>query len=304
MAVEYAGLKANVAGKGWSALGLWRASVVAVMTLVTVPVQSIVLVALPRYWWVMPTLWHRTACRLIGIRVERLAPRRHGKPVLYVANHISWLDILVLGGVLPKASFVAKAEVQTWGVFGWLAGLHRTLYVDRARRTASAAQRDSLAERVQEGSSLILFPEGTSTDGMKVLKFKSSLFSVAERADEAAHHDLIIQPITIAYTEVNGMPLTRALKPIVAWLGDAELVGHLKSLIGVGRVAATVEFHEPVTYTEMGCRKVLAAHCETAIRAGLERAHRHEARFGPQRVPELVAPEAVDASFEDGGLPA
>jgi len=304
VAVEYAGLKANVAGKGWSMLGLWRASVVALVTLAIVPVQSVVLVAMPRYWHVLPRMWHRTTCRLIGIRIERLAPRRHGKPVLYVANHISWLDILVLGGVLPKASFVAKAEVQSWGVFGWLAGLHRTLYVDRARRSASAAQRDSLAERVQEGSSLILFPEGTSTDGMRVLKFKSSLFSVAERADEAAHHDLIIQPITLAYTEVNGMPLTRALKPIVAWLGDAELVGHLKALIGVGRLSATVEFHEPVTFTDMGCRKVLATHCEGVIRTGLERAHRLEAKLGPRRA-VLPAPlPETDPELEDGGLPA
>ena len=283
MAEEYAGLRSNLGGEGWTLLGAGRVSLVIVMSIFVLPVQYVAVRFKSRGWWTLAGLWHRMVCRILGIRINISGIRHdHKGPVLYACNHISWLDILVLGGHLKNASFIAKSEVAGWGFIGSLCSLHKTIFVNRERRSESARQRDALKERVQLGHSLILFPEGTSTDGMRVAPFKSALFSVAERADEASHHELLIQPVTLAYTGVNGMPLIRSQKPVVAWLGDVELFGHLRQLMGRARIETVIEFHAPVTVAEAGSRKALATYCEAEVRRGLERAHRAELKMGPQ----------------------
>lgn len=288
MAEEYAGLRSNLSGEGWTLLGVSRISLVILMSVFVLPVQYVAVRFKSRGWWTFAGLWHRTVCRILGIRINISGIRHdHKGPVLYACNHISWLDILVLGGHLRNASFIAKSEVAGWGFVGSLCSLHKTVFVNRERRSESARQRDALKERVQLGHSLILFPEGTSTDGMRVAPFKSALFSVAERADEASHHELLIQPVTLAYTGVNGMPLIRSQKPVVAWLGDVELFGHLRQLMGRARIETLIEFHAPVTVAEAGSRKALATYCEEEVRRGLERAHRAELKMGPQ-LPLLV----------------
>src|SRR3546814_10571195 len=118
-------------------------------------------------------------CRLLGIEIERHGQPSDRHPTLYVANHVSYLDIEVLGALL-KASFVAKAEVATWPFFAWLARLQETVFVERRVRHA-AQHRDEMARRLDAGDDLILFPEGTSGDGTAVLSFKSALFSAAAR---------------------------------------------------------------------------------------------------------------------------
>ncbi|WP_262692195.1 lysophospholipid acyltransferase family protein [Kordiimonas aestuarii] len=291
MAEEYGGLRSNLSGEGWTILGIARTSLVVVASIFILPVQYFLVRFVPKAWWPLAGLWHRTMCRILGIEIQIVgAPRDHKGPVLYACNHISWLDIVVLGGHLENASFIAKSEVAGWGLLGSLCKLHKTIFVNRERRSESARQRDALSERVREGHSLILFPEGTSTDGMRVSQFKSALFSVAERADEASDHHLLIQPVTLAYTGVNGMPLIRSQKPVVAWLGDVELFGHLRQLMGRARLEAVIEFHAPVTLAEAGSRKALASYCEREVRRGLERAHRAELKMGPQ-THALSAPE-------------
>ena len=263
MAVEYGGMKSNFQSDGWTLLGFFRFLGVALISFTILPFQAFVIKFLTRRWWALAGLWHRTVCRILGIEIQIRGRAETGGPVLYAANHISWLDIIVLGGRLENASFIAKSEMQGWGVIGSLCSLHKTIFVNRTRRSDSARQRDALVARIEEGHSLILFPEGTSTDGVRVVKFKSSLFSVAEKADEASDHKLKIQPVTLAYTEMNGMPLVRSQKPLVAWLGDVELFEHLRQFLGLARTVVTIEFHEAVS---------------------LERAHRAEMRHGPQLV--------------------
>jgi len=282
MAIEYGGLKSNIQADGWTILGFFRFCGVAILSFTLLPLQALVVKFLTRRWWAIAGLWHRTVCRILGVEIQIKGQAARGGPVLYAANHISWLDIIVLGGRLENASFIAKSEMKNWGLIGSLCSLHKTIFVNRTRRSDSARQRDALVCRVEQGHSLILFPEGTSTDGVRVVKFKSSLFSVAEKADEASAHTLKIQPVTLAYTEMNGMPIVRSQKPLVAWLGDVELFEHLRQFLGLARTVVTIEFHEPTTFGAMGCRKNLAEYCETKVRAGLERAHRSEMRHGPQ----------------------
>ena len=280
--VEYGGLKANLTKEGWSFLGLLRIAAIVGMSIPILLMQAVVVKVSKRHWWYLAGLWHRTACRIVGLDVRLSGLEHHPGATLYAANHISWIDIIVLGGYLPNASFIAKSEVAGWGFLGNMCALHKTEFVNRGRRSDSARQRDYLAERIKAGHSLILFPEGTNTSGVHLAPFKSSLFSVAEHV--AAHIDepLRVQPITLAYTEVNGMPLVRSQKPWVAWLGDVELFAHLQQLLNHGKFVVTVEFHEPISLQDANCRKELARYCEAEIAKGLERAHRAEQRLGPR----------------------
>ena len=147
------------------------------------------------------------------------------RPTLFVCNHSSYLDITVLGSMI-LGSFVAKTEVASWPFFGMLAKLQRTIFVDR-RRHSTHTQRDDLLARLTEGDNVILFPEGTSNDGNRVLPFRSALFSVAEPrrhgGGEGQIKDLIVQPVSIAYVRLNGLPVGHGLRPLFAWYGDMEL---------------------------------------------------------------------------------
>ncbi len=281
--VEYGGLRANLNREGWSLMGLGRIMAVVMASIPLISIQYIMVRASKRHWWHFAGLWHRTMARILGMDVRVAGVARNKGATLFAANHISWVDILVLGGHIPNASFIAKSEVAGWGLLGSLCTLHKTEFVNRSRRTDSARQRDALAERVKEGHSLILFPEGTNTSGVRLAPFKSALFSVAEQAAAHREEPLYIQPITLAYTEVNGMPLVRSQKPWVAWLGDVELFSHLRQLLTRAKIVVTVEYHQPVTLQDAGCRKNVARYCEEQIASGLERAHRAEMRLGPAR---------------------
>lgn len=240
------------------------------------PQMAVIRVA-PRLAAAMPRLIHRVFCRAAGIEVQELGARARGGGVLYVANHISWLDIPVLGSQLP-ASFVAKNEVGAMGIFGTLAQMQRTIYVEREARHRSGEQRDRIVERLADGDNIILFPEGTSTSGNAVLPFKTTLFGVAEQAarfgaETGCPLDLRIQPVTLAYTHINGLPLCRARRYKLAWVGEDELAPHFRQVMRLGRIRAVLQYHPPVRLADFGSRKALALHCQRIIADGLRRAN-------------------------------
>src|SRR5256714_15267935 len=144
------------------------------------------------------------------------------RPVLFPANPVSYLDITIFSSLIA-GSFVAKREVAGWPLFGWLAKLQRSVFIDRQVRS-TADQRDSIAGRLAAGDALILFPEGTSGDGNRVLPFKSALFSVA---DQPATGPVTVQPVSIAYTRLNSMPIGRRYRPLFAWYGAMPMAPHL-----------------------------------------------------------------------------
>ncbi|MEI6484725.1 MAG: lysophospholipid acyltransferase family protein [Sphingomonadales bacterium] len=234
-------------------------------TAAAVPAEILLRVLTLRNRPYIPFLFHRGLSRSLGVRIRTRgrAPKR-GK-VLYVVNHLSWSDIPVLGARI-KASFVAKSEVAGWGPVGWLASFAHTVYVTRERRTTAAAQKNVLADRLNAGGAIILFPEGTNSDGTTVLPFKSALFSVVDDVP-----GLIIQPVTLAYTRVNGLPVTRRQLPDLAWVGDTELAPHALGFMGLGRVTAEIWFHDPVDPADFANRKALARHCHDVIAAGYRR---------------------------------
>jgi 1-acyl-sn-glycerol-3-phosphate acyltransferase len=210
----------------------------------------------------VPRFYHGLLSRSFGIRTHL-----HGTPetgsVLYVANHLSWLDIPVIGSRL-EGSFVAKAEVEDMAGVGFLADLQDTLYVSRERRVDAAVQANAMAERLATGDNLILFPEGTSNDGVRLKPFKSTLFAAVEGLPNVR-----IQPITLAYTEANGLPLTRHRLVEFAWLGDMDLAPHAFEMMRVGRVRADILCHPAIPAT--ADRKALARHCAEVIEEGYRR---------------------------------
>lgn len=253
---------------GSSILGILRLSLYGALTVTLAPVQALILLLLPRAWWLLPRIYHRLCCRIMGLRVRVVGTPSRAQPTLFVSNHASYLDIPVMGSVLP-VSFVAKLEVAQWPGYGLLAKLQRTVFVDRRRHT-TAKQRDSLQARLAAGDPLVLFPEGTSNDGNRILPFRSALLSVAEAAP--AERQLTIQPLSIAYTSINGLPMGRGLRPLVAWYGGMELGGHLWRFSRLGQVEAVLEFHEPVQVADFPSRKELTRHCAEAVAAGVDRA--------------------------------
>ena len=221
----------------------------------------------------LPVRFHRILCGIIGITVTvRGTPFKDG-PCLIASNHNSYLDIPVLGSVIPL-SFVAKKEVAAWPFFGTLARLQETVFVDRERRTKAVHTANEIHDRIAGGDTLVLFPEGTSSDGNRVLPFKSALMGVAQMAvgsgDDAK--PVNVQPVSITYTKLCGMPMGRQFRPYFAWYGDMDLGPHLWEAFGLGPFEVIVEFHETVTLGAQGNRKRLAAYCEAQASEGMKRA--------------------------------
>lgn len=242
-----------------------RIVLLALWTLPLMPLQWLfVRLGLAAARW-LPVVYHRGLCRLIGFRVLRFGQPTDERPVLLVANHTSWLDIPVLSALSPL-SFVAKHEVDSWPFFGTLARLQRTVFVER-RAVRAAEGRDDLQRRLDAGDRLVLFPEGTSSDGNHVLPFKSAFFALAEtRVNGAA---LIVQPVSVAYTAIDGLPIGRDRRPELTWFGDMDLAPHLWGVLCLERFTVTVQFHTPVTIESFASRKEMAAQCHAAVARGL-----------------------------------
>ena len=278
---------------GSTTLRLWRLLVYIAWTLPLMPVQALG-VSLRQPWVsTFPRFYHRWCCRILGLRVRRIGQPTAARPVLFAANHISYLDITVFGSLIP-GSFIAKREVARWPLFGWLAKLQRSVFIDRQVRS-TVEQRDSIAGRLAAKEALILFPEGTSGDGNRVLPFKSALFSVADRG---ATETVVVQPVSIAYTRLDGMPIGRMLRPLFAWYGGMAMAPHLWTVLGLGKIEVIVEFHRPTSLAECGSRKLLARYCQERVAAGLEAAltgRRQPAAEPAQEQPRRSAPADIAA---------
>lgn len=244
----------------------WRATAMTIATFLYLgrrPGLSLKATGLPAH---ITKGWHARMCKLGGIDVTV-----HGHPesqgsVLFVANHISYIDILAIGGVIDGC-FIAKSDVAGWPVFGWLAKQRRTLFVERRSRRAKD-QGSWLKDRLTAGDDLILFPEGTSTEGLEVLPFKSTLFAAVENA--SIDDDVIIQPLTIAYNRYDSGPLCEDMRPRYAWYGDMTLGDHLWYWLGLRRVGVDLIFHAPIKASSHPSRKNLANHCHQIVARGLQ----------------------------------
>ncbi|PWW00173.1 lyso-ornithine lipid acyltransferase [Hoeflea marina] len=244
------------------------------LTLTLLPLQ---LLAIACNWPLMrrlPRWWHLLMCRIIGLQVRVRGAPAADRPLLLVANHASWKDIMVLGSAADVV-FIAKSEVRQWPVFGWLARLQRSVFVAREQKRTTGHQISDVSTRLAAGEIVVLFAEGTTSDGNRVLPFKSSLFGAATAAIARAPGGCVhIQPVTIAYTGIHGMPIGRYHRPIAAWPGDVALGPHLLAVLREGALEVDVIFGEPVVFDAASDRKRTSRAMESEIRSTLARALR------------------------------
>lgn len=260
-----------------------------------IPVQAVALLLSARLAERIPLLVHRVVVWILDAKVTVKGEQVKEGAVLFVCNHASYADISLIGAHI-RGSFVAKAEVAKWPLFGICAKLSRTVFVDRRARYARQ-QAEEMKRRFERGDRLILFPEGTSSDGNRVLPFRSSLFATAEI--EIDGKPVAVQPVSLAYTRLDGIPMGRHLRPFFAWYGDMEMFSHLWGIVGVGRSTVVLEFHKPVTIRDFPSRKALAAYCQSVVAAGVSSAisGRPQSAPAPGAGPDGAAPAP-------GALPA
>ncbi len=240
-------------------------------SLLLVPPQVILLLFhRGKYAYTIPFLWENGVRAIFQIRFSVEGIPLRGHQVFYMSNHLSYLDVPLLGSILP-ASFLAKSEVKNWPVFGFLSKLQQTEFIER-KRTAIASETGKLAEKIANGRSLILFPEGTSTSGYEVEPFKSSLFTLALGS---GNEDIFLQPVTISLLKVGGkVPATKDERDLYAWPRDLdmELPPHLFRFAKTSGADLRVTFHQPVRARDFTDRKVLAKTCHDSVSNGLKAA--------------------------------
>ncbi len=245
------------------------------MTIMAVLLTGVVLTCVLRPFEGMFRAAHRPltapitqAVARLGLGILGLDYRKEGQPMrkggAVVANHSSWLDILVLNAG-QRVVFVSKAEVRSWPVIGFLARLVGTVFIRRDRREAKA-QAEMFRGRIEAGQMLLFFPEGTSTDGMRVLPFKSTLFETffADNLREMTN----VQPVSVVYEAPDG-----ADPRYYGWWGDMDLGPHALKILAArrhGRVR--VIYHAPVRVSAFEGRKALSSVLEAQVRAGMPEA--------------------------------
>lgn len=243
---------------------VWRAIFWLAATLILVPlhvvfslIEKVIPMNASHY---ITSAWGRTGLYVCGLKLEVVGEHmKQGGAV--VPNHVSWIDIFTFHAS-SRLSFVAKAEVRKWPIIGLIAWATNTLFIERKTSHAKRHQVALLA-RLDRGQQLCFFPEGTSTDGRHVVRFKPTLFEVFHTPEMVDH--AWVQPATATYFPPEGQ------SPIFyGWGGDMPFIQSIIGVVGLssgGRVRVTL--HDPVPASDYATRKELAKYCEEVVREGL-----------------------------------
>jgi lyso-ornithine lipid O-acyltransferase len=213
------------------------------------------------------SLWHRGVCALIGMKVNCHGTPYQGPRVLLAGNHVSYLDIPILASCYDL-TFVAKADVASWPVFGFLAKIAQTAFIER-KPSKARQQKIELKQRILNGEHLMIFPEGTSSKGDCVLPFKSALFEMVMEDDMREH--CAVQPVTIAFSKtLTGHALDETTRDNFAWYGDMTLLPHLWNVFCLKGVHVDIIFHSTARAADFTDRKALANWAESRVRGGMD----------------------------------
>ena len=271
---------------------LYFVFVLAPFLIVGIPVQFVwSRLRLPG-WNTLPRLFHRLAVAFLGLRITVLGAPVQGRPTLIVANHISWTDIIAIGSV-ADVTFVAKQEIAKWFFVGFMASLQRTLFVDRTRRSDARRTTGEMARRMAAGGAVLLFAEGQSDVGTHVLPFRSALVGAAQQAMEAAGaHGVMIQPLTIAYTKLQGLPVGRTDRNLIAWIKGRTVGQNIREILMGGVKDVTIAFGVPKPLAHGANRKDVTKQAEDEVRRMLVALNRGAQLPAPVRAPVSVATPA------------
>lgn len=234
--------------------------------ILVIPVQAIVVLLRLPFWNVLPRVFHRLGCIFLGLRVTVVGHPATGRPTLLVSNHISWTDIIAVGSV-ADVTFVAKREVRDWFFVGMMANLQKTIYVDRTKRSDAKRTSREMGSHMAAGNAVLLFAEGQSDIGTHVLPFRSALIGAAQHAMiDAGAKDVLIQPLTIAYTKLQGLPVSRNERSLIAWIKSKSIGENIREILGGGVKEVTVAFGTPMPLTEGANRKAVTKAAEDQVR--------------------------------------
>lgn len=248
-------------------IGVLRLFIYGLACVLLIPVQALI-VAITKgpAAYIIPRFFHRFNLRLFNIKVTVIgqpAARRH---ITFISNHLSYLDIEVISAVIDT-SFIAKDDVAHWPLFGILAKLQQTVFISRDPRQAEKG-RQLFETALNRAMPLVLFAEGTSSNGEKILPFKSTLFDIF--LNNQISNQTVIQPMTLALTHMDGALITApAQRDRYAYYGDIVLAPHLWAFAKSRGAALTLTFHPPLDRGAHPDRKSLAAAAHTACTAGL-----------------------------------
>jgi len=196
-------------------------------------------------------LWARAGCFILGIHITPTGSYNQNDVFFIVSNHCSYLDILIIGAIMP-AVFVSKSEVASWVFLGRIVKLAGTVFVDRESKTAALGVLKAIRERLDNGISVVVFPEGTTNDGLTIRDFKSTFFRAP------IDSKVPVLPLSIIYSHIDSMPVTAETIDAVAWHSDMRFVPHFWNLLGFSRIDARIHFNPPL-YRFTGDRKILSS---------------------------------------------
>jgi 1-acyl-sn-glycerol-3-phosphate acyltransferase len=245
-------------------------------------------------WNIIPRWFHWLGTKFLGLEVTVIGKPVEDRPTLIVSNHISWTDIIAIGSV-ANVTFVAKQEVSKWFFVGFMARLQRTVFVDRTRRTDAKRTTTEMARRMADGGAVLLFAEGQSDIGTHVLPFRSALVGAAQQAMvEAGAKEVMIQPLTIAYPRLQGLPVGRTDRNLIAWIKGKSFKDNIKEILTGGVKEVTIVFGAPKLLAAGADRKKVTRDAEIEVRRVLVALNRGE----QLPVPASVAGAAVPAAAE------
>ncbi len=273
-----------------------RVAAVLLLLPFAVAIQSVLLLLPGREKILFATFFWRSITRLIGLEVriagtpagmQRTTPNR---PIIYVCNHSSWLDIPAIGGQV-HGRFVAKDDVAAWPIISTVARLGRTVFVSR-NRGSTLKERDEMQATLAAGDDLFLFPEGTSSDGSRVLPFRSSFFAAAYGRAVP-----LIQPVSIVYDRLAGLPVTHASRGVFSWYGDMTLAPHVWQVAQWRSKRASLLFHPPIDPADYPDRKVLSQVTWQAVADGAAALRQNRPLPGPRPAANVLPLDPVQAAF-------
>ena len=207
------------------------------------PIQFILVKIKLKYRIYIPIIFHKTLLKILGVKVKLIGQKTSIRPLILAGNHTSYIDIIILGSIMPIC-FIAKQEIKSWFLFGFLAKMQNTIFIKR-KNFKTLENIKSINNDLDSNSAVVLFPEGTTNSGKKILNFKSSLFNVFEN-----NNTLRLQNFSLCYTHVNSMPIDNRTRPLISWYGDMNIVKHLLNFLKLSSVNATLILHPVMQFKD------------------------------------------------------
>ena len=262
--------------------------------IIGVPVQFVI-TKLGMFSPFLTMLFHRIGCIFCGLRVRTIGEPLHNRPTLLLSNHISWTDIIAIGSV-ADVTFVAKTGVRDTFFVGFMASLQRTLFVDYNRRADAKRTSAEMAQRLAKNGAVLLFAEGHRDLGDHVQPFRSALVGAAQAAMiEGGAKEVAIQPVTIAYTHLQGLPISRNERSGVSGMNARGFKAVVAGILGSGVKDVTIAFGAPIPMSAETDRKAITKLAEDQVRRTLVALNRHDDVAAVMAAQPKATPEPASA---------